>query len=122
MIYRRNGWWHCDVTVNGVRIRQAFKTQDKREAKGKEKELVSAASAGKLALATPFSKLALREALEMWISDRAPRLAAKSITTERQRTLQVSKHLGKIAVEKLNLMTFSAICAIARAPTLRTPQ
>ncbi len=101
MIYRRNGWWYCDNVVNGVRIRRALKTQDKREAKGKEKALIAAASAGKQALSTPFSKLPLSFALEMWISDRAPRLAAKSVTTERQRALQVSKYLGKITVEKL---------------------
>src|SRR5439155_23228937 len=32
MIYKRGGHWHMDVTVHGVRYREALDTTDKREA------------------------------------------------------------------------------------------
>lgn len=33
MIYKRIGHWHLDVTIHGVRYREALNTTDKRQAK-----------------------------------------------------------------------------------------
>ena len=33
MIYKRTGHWHLDVTIHGVRYREALNTTDKRQAK-----------------------------------------------------------------------------------------
>jgi len=45
---KRGKTWHCHFVVNGQRFRQSLQTTDWREAQAKEKELIAAASEGKL--------------------------------------------------------------------------
>ena len=48
-LYRRNGNYHCDRSLNGQRYRQTLETTDWREAKQKENDLIALAKQGKLA-------------------------------------------------------------------------
>jgi hypothetical protein len=41
MIYKRTGHWHLDVTIHGVRYREALNTTDKRQAKELEKNRIT---------------------------------------------------------------------------------
>lgn len=41
MIYKRIGHWHLDVTIHGVRYREALNTTDKRQAKELEKNRIA---------------------------------------------------------------------------------
>jgi hypothetical protein len=47
-LYKRGKTWHTDFSVNGQRFRQSLDTSDWREAQKKEKQLINAASEGKL--------------------------------------------------------------------------
>jgi hypothetical protein len=47
MIYKREGHWHLDVTIHGVRYREAPDTRDKRQAKDLEKDRIAAIKQGK---------------------------------------------------------------------------
>ncbi len=48
-IYKRENHWHMDVTVNGVRYREALETTDRREALNQEKRRVAEIQQGKVA-------------------------------------------------------------------------
>ncbi len=47
MIYKRDEHWHMEVTINGVRYREALDTTDKREALGLEKKRVGEIQQGR---------------------------------------------------------------------------
>jgi hypothetical protein len=49
MIYKRKAHWHMDVTIHGVRYREALDTTDRREAVRLEKKRVAEILAGKAA-------------------------------------------------------------------------
>jgi hypothetical protein len=52
MIYKRTGHWHLDVTIHGVRHREALNTTDKRQAKELEKNRIAEIKQGKNASKT----------------------------------------------------------------------
>ena len=52
MIYKRIGHWHLDVTIHGVRYREALNTTDKRQAKELEKNRIAEIKQGKNASKT----------------------------------------------------------------------
>ena len=84
MIYKRNGWYHCDFVVNGTRHRKALKTRDWREAKTEERKLQSEAGKGRLAARhTPLAKQPFPQAVENFLAAR--RLAVKSGTWKKER-------------------------------------
>jgi integrase len=74
-IYKRNGIYHCDFTVNGERYRQTLETGDKREAIQRERDLIARAKEGKLAAGTTaeFSRLMLSAALDRYLNECALR-------------------------------------------------
>ena len=85
-VFRRNKTWWTDFSVNGVRYRMTLDTSDWREALSREKEKIAAASAGKLSTSSQqFARLAFSEAADRYLSERTPDLAARSISTERER-------------------------------------
>ena len=52
MIYKSIGHWHPDVTIHGVRYREALNTTDKRQAKELEKNRIAEIKQGKNASKT----------------------------------------------------------------------
>jgi hypothetical protein len=63
---------------------------DWRQAQRKERELIVEAKAGKLAASRDeFARLPFGEAADRFIADRLPRLAARSILTEKERVKSI---------------------------------
>jgi integrase len=70
-LYKRNGIYHCDFTVNGERYRQTLETGDKREAVQRERDLVAQAKQGKLAgRLTDLARVNLPEAFDRYLKER----------------------------------------------------
>lgn len=80
MIYKRLNYWHMDVTVHGVRYREALDTTDKREALTLEKKRVAEILAGKAASKSgrEFARKPFREAADQFLEDRTTRRSAHS--------------------------------------------
>lgn len=102
MIYKRGGTWHADFSVNGHRYRKSLGTTDWREAQSKEKDLITQASAGKIAISNQnFARLSFTEAAERYLMDRKPHLAEKSISTEAERVKPLNKYFESRPVSSL---------------------
>ena len=99
---KRGKTWHTHFFVDGERFRFSLETSDWREAQRKERALIGEAKAGKLAATKDdFSRLPFAEAAERFLADRIPRLAPRSIQTERERVKPINKTLGEVAVWRM---------------------
>jgi integrase len=78
-LYKRNGIFHCDFSVNSQRYRQTLETADRREAIQRERDLISRAREGKLAsgVTAEFSRLLFCAALDRYLAERAIRSQTK---------------------------------------------
>ena len=105
MIYKRNGWWHADFTVNGVRYRRALGTEDRRKAISLEKELSAAATVGTLSTQTPFAKLTFDKAFDEWavfkVDHGKHRWTKNTLRTMKERAKSICKRLGAFPVDRL---------------------
>jgi hypothetical protein len=72
MIYKRIGHWHLDVTIHGVRYREALNTTDKRQAKELEKNRIAEIKQGKNASKTgsEFARKPFHEAVKVCLEER----------------------------------------------------
>jgi integrase len=99
---KRGSTWHTHFFVDGERYRRSLETSDWREAQRKERELIAEAKAGKLkASMDKFSRLPFGDAADRFLADRAPRLAPRSIQTEKERVKPVKAGIGGILVWRL---------------------
>jgi integrase len=105
MIYKRKGRWHLDVTLHGVRYREALDTTDKRAAKDLEKKRIAEISQGKGASKTgrAFARKPFSEAATAYLEERKPHVAERTVQFEKERLGPLTKHFG----EKL-LLRFKA--------------
>ena len=96
MIYKRRGYWHLDVTIQGVRYREALDTTDKREAKDLEKDRVAAIKNGKGASKTgrEFARKPFGEAATVYLTERKPHVSERTMQFEKERLGPLSKHFG----------------------------
>jgi integrase len=96
MIYKRSGHWHLDVTMHGVRYREALDTTDKRVAKEMEKKRVTEINQGKGASKTgrAFARKTFSEAAAAYLEEREPHVAQRTMQFERERLVPLSKHFG----------------------------
>jgi len=96
MVYKRGMNWHMDSTVNGVRYREALDTTDGREARNLEKKRVAEILAGKRASTTgrDFGRKPFGEAAEVYLEERTPHVAARTIQFERERLKPLKAHFG----------------------------
>jgi len=70
-LYKRNGIFHCDFSVNGQRYRQTLETADRREAIQRERDLISRAKEGKLASRTEsLARVPVNEAFDRYLKER----------------------------------------------------
>ena len=97
MIYKRSGYWHLDVTVQGVRYREALDTTDKREAKELEKDRVTAIKQGKGASKTgrEFARKQFAEAAKVYLVERKPHVSERTVQFEKERLGPLRKHFGE---------------------------
>ena len=101
---KRGGVWHTHFFVDGERFRKSLDTSDWREAQRKERELIAEAKNGKLmASRDEFSRLPFGEAADRFIADRLPRLAARSVQTEKERVKPIKAGIGSVPVWRLTV-------------------
>jgi integrase len=97
MIYKRGNLWHMDVTVNGVRYREALDSTDRREASSLEKKRVAEIQAGKGASKTgrEFARKPFSEAVVLFQEERKPHVAPRTMQFEKERLKPLSKYFGE---------------------------
>src|SRR5215469_1039539 len=102
-LYKRKKIWWTDFSVNGQRYRQSLDTTDWREAQAKEKELVSRASQGKLSNAfQKFGRMAFSAAADLYLEERRPHLAPRTIQTEKERLKPLKGYFGALSVNRIS--------------------
>jgi len=96
MIYKRGDFWHMDVTVNGVRYREALDTSDKREALRLEKERVKDILQGKGATLAgrDFARKPFSEAVKVFLDERKGHVSARTLQIEEQRLRPLKRFFG----------------------------
>jgi integrase len=96
MIYKRSGYWHLDVTIQGVRYREALDTTDKREAKDLEKDRITAIKQGKGASKSgrEFARKPFAEAAAVYLVERKPHVSERTVQFEKERLGPLAKHFG----------------------------
>jgi hypothetical protein len=97
MIYKRLNHWHMDVTVHGVRYREALDTTDRREALRLEKKRVAEILAGKAASkrGREFGRMPFSEATKLFLEDRKGHVADRTIQFEKERLKPLSAFFGE---------------------------
>ena len=69
-LWKRNGWYWADFSVNGTRYRVPLETRDSREAKALEKDKIADAREGKLAASgLAKARLGFEAALDKYLAD-----------------------------------------------------
>ena len=87
---KRGKTWHCHFVVNGQRFRQSLDTTDWREAQAKEKELIAAASEGKLhQTSATLTRQQFGLAADDYVTARKLELAPASQAKEKQLLVQL---------------------------------
>ncbi len=97
MIYKRDEHWHLDVTVQGVRYREALNTTDKRQAKELEKTRVSEIKQGKGASKSgrEFARKPFGEAVTVYLAERKPHVSERTTQFEKERLGPLAKYFGE---------------------------
>lgn len=94
MIYKREKYWHMDVTVNGIRYREALDTTDGREARTLEKKRVGEILQGKAASKSgrEFARKPFSEAAKIYRDERTGHVAERTIQFEGERLRPLAVH------------------------------
>jgi len=97
MIYKRDEHWHLDVTIQGVRYREALNTTDKRQAKELEKTRISEIKQGKGASKSgrEFARKPFGEATGIYLEERKPHVSERTTQFEKERLGPLTKHFGE---------------------------
>jgi len=99
---RKNTWW-TDFSVNGQRFRESLDTSDWREAQAKEKELIAQASQGKLAgRSMQFGRMAFTMAADLYLEEKLPHLASRTVQTEKERLKPLNAHFGAVSLNRIS--------------------
>ncbi len=102
-LYKRKNIWWTDFSVNGQRFRASLDTGDWREAQAKEKELITQASQGKLAVGSmQFGRLAFSAAADLYVDERLPHLAPRTIQTEKERQKPLKAYFGAMSLNRIS--------------------
>jgi integrase len=102
-IFKRGKTWWTDFSVNGQRYRESLGTKDWREARAKEKELISHASQGKVTTGSQqLGRLAFSQAAEQYILERLSHLSSSSIQTEKERLKPLTAHFGATCLNRVS--------------------
>jgi len=102
-LYKRGRTWWTDFSVNGQRYRQSLDTSDWRKAESKEKELIAQASQGKLTLVSQkFSRMAFSAAADLYLEEKSPRLAPRSVQTEKERLKPLKAYFEAVSLARIS--------------------
>ncbi|MDE3196413.1 MAG: tyrosine-type recombinase/integrase [Acidobacteriota bacterium] len=96
MIYKRRGYWHLDVTISGIRYREALNSTDKREAKDREKDRIAEIKQGRGTSKTgrEFARKPFSEAATVYQDERRPHVSERTGQFERERLGPLCRHFG----------------------------
>jgi len=110
MIYKRLNHWHMDVTVHGVRYREALDTTDKREALALEKKRVAEILAGKAASKSgrEFARKPFSDAAKLFLEERKPHVAERTQQFEKERLNPLMKFFGENPLLRIKAEHISA--------------
>src|SRR5262249_23044468 len=116
MVYKRRKHWHMDVTVVGVRYREALKTSDWREAIRLEKKRVAEIQAGKGASKSgrDFGRLPVGGGADRCIRDRQLQVAERTTQLDRERLKPLRLFFGDTPLLRIKA---SDVAAYQRART-----
>ena len=97
MIYKRDKHWHMDVTIHGVRYREALDTSDRREALALEKKRVAEILAGQAASkrGREFGRMPFSQSAKLFLEDRKGHVAERTIQFERERLKPLMAFFGE---------------------------
>ncbi len=98
MIYKRcKKHYHMDVTIHGVRYREALDTTDRREALALEKKRVGEIQQGKNASPTgrEFARKPFGAAADQFLQERKPHVADRTAVLERNLLSPLRKFFGE---------------------------
>src|SRR5579859_3395128 len=97
MIYKRTGHWHLDVTIHGVRYREALNTTDKRQAKELEKNRIAQIKQGENASKTGrgVARKPCHEDVKVYLEEREPQVSERTMQFEAERLGPLMKHFGE---------------------------
>ena len=108
-LVKRGKTWHTHFFVDGQRFRQSLETSDWREAQSKEKDLIAAAKAGKIATTRQeIARMTFSEAAKRFREDRLARLAPASVRTEKERARRINRELGTVPVHRITVADVTA--------------
>jgi integrase len=110
MIYKRKAHWHMDVTIHGVRYREALDTSDRREAVRLEKKRVAEILAGKAASKSgrEFARKPFSEAAKVYLDERKPHVAERTQQFETERLRPLVKFFGENLLLRIKAEHISA--------------
>jgi hypothetical protein len=95
--------------VNGQRFREGLDTTDWREARSRQKELITQATQGKLAPSSQqFARLAFSEAADRYLESRKLELSPRSLKKERQLLVHPRRFWGGTLLNRINTESLRA--------------
>lgn len=114
MIYKRKGRWHLDVTIQGVRYREALNTTDKREGLRLEKKRVGEILTGKGAskAGRQFARLPFGAAADLFSEGRIPHVSERTAQLDRERLKPLRLYFGQTPLLRI---TASEVSSYQRA-------
>jgi integrase len=110
MIYKRGNLYHMDVTINGVRYREALDTTDRRQAPSLEQKRVAEIQAGKGASRSSrdFARKPFTAAADQFLDDRKPHVADRTYVLERNLISPLRKFFGERLVLRISAENIAA--------------
>jgi integrase len=104
MIYKRGKLYYMDVTVNGVRYREALDTTDRREAPSLEKKRVAEIQEGKGASKSSrdLARKRFGLAADEFLEHRKPHVADRTYVLERNLLSPLRKFFGERVLLRIN--------------------
>ncbi|MDQ2947826.1 MAG: hypothetical protein M3Y27_18145 [Acidobacteriota bacterium] len=103
MIYKRKQFWHMDVTVNGIRYREAPDTTGRKQATVLERDRIAQIEQGKAisVAGRDFAKKPFIEAAQMHLEDRKGRVAPRTSQFESERLKPLCGYFGEKALLRI---------------------
>src|SRR5262245_36610440 len=95
-LFKRNRWYWMDDVLNGIRYRLPLKTTNWQEAKRFEKEKLAEIAQGKAGSHGKTARQTFNAAADAFLEERQLHKAAKTYTTERERSRALRKFFGDV--------------------------
>jgi hypothetical protein len=101
VIFKRNRRYWTDLTIDGERYREPLRTENAKEAKGKERAPIIEISQGRAGVRGAAAQKSFDAAIVAYIEERTPHSAEKSCRTDRERSHPLRKVFGTMPLKKI---------------------